>query len=146
MPTWISMLNWSGCPAPAPADIRDAISRRSPQLRRSGLHSVVFLPDAGDCTAVMIAACADERAAERLAASILPETEVRVESMLFDDGQPAPVPARRVVPPPRRGYRRRLLHAISRPVAVGGMLGEVETVDETDGAGEVDTVSEVDTG
>lgn len=112
MPTWIAMLNWTGCPQPHPADVRDAIRRRSPQLRRAGLHSIVFLPDEGDCAAVMIAACSDKRAAERLAASVLPGAEVEVDSMLFDDGQTAPVPARGVVPPPRRDYRRRLLHAI----------------------------------
>ncbi len=83
MGTYVAMLNWSG---PAPSDVRRAIRRHATQLRTRGLHSLAFLPDEGDCAAVMICAAHDDEAAVELAYSILPHEVLTVETMRFDDG------------------------------------------------------------
>ena len=86
MGTYVSMLSWSGEPQPRPADVRWAIKRRGEQLRTRGMHSVAFLPDEGDCAAVMIATTSDEEAVAELAYSILPNAILHIETMRFDDG------------------------------------------------------------
>jgi hypothetical protein len=108
------MLNWSGSPQPRIADIRSALELRSPFLRRRGVRSVAFLPDEGECAAVMVASCADEETAATLAAAIEPAADVRVESMLFEDdpGTPARL-QKESVPPLPRGAARSLLEAIA---------------------------------
>ena len=90
MPTYISMLNWSGSPQPSANAIRSSIAVRSPFLRMRGMHSVVFLPDEGECAAVMVATCRDEDTVSRLARSIEPAASVRIETMLFDDDPGVP--------------------------------------------------------
>ncbi len=85
MPTFVSMLNWSGDPQPEPRDVRGAIDSRATGLRACGLHSVVLLPDKGVCAAIMISNCDASEDAGALAATILPRAHVRVESILFDD-------------------------------------------------------------
>jgi hypothetical protein len=113
MPTYISMLNWSGSPQPSIASVRSLLTLRSPFLRMRGMHSVAFLPDEGDCAAVMVATCRDEEETAKLAASIAPAFDVRVESMLFDDdpGTPAWL-QQETAPPLPRGAVRSLLQAI----------------------------------
>lgn len=115
MPTYVSIINWRGCAQPSIADVRRAIAQRNADLRRHGMHSVAFLPGEGECTGIMVSTSADALACERLAASILPEADARVESMMFEDeaGVPGWISAREVVPPPRRDYRRALLNAIA---------------------------------
>jgi hypothetical protein len=110
------MLNWSGSPQPTIASMRGAVAMRSPWLRRRGVHSVAFLPDEGECAAVMVTTCADEVAAASLAAAIEPMAAVRVETMLFDDdpGTPAWL-QKESVPPMPRGARS-LLQAIAAEV------------------------------
>lgn len=114
MPTYVSIVNWSGCTQPRIADVRAAIERDEVTLRLRGMHSLAFLPDEGDCTGIMVATCPDTPEVEWLAASILPEADVRVESMIFEDepGVPAWI-TREVVPPPPRDFRRALLKAIT---------------------------------
>jgi hypothetical protein len=114
MPTYISMVNWSGSPQPTIARIRAAVDTRSPFLRMRGLHSVAFLPDEGECAAVMIATCRDAAGAEQIAAEIEPSARVRVDTMLFDDdpGTPAWLSQTRVPPLPREAARS-LLQAIA---------------------------------
>ena len=80
--TYVAMLNWSG---PAPSDVRRAIRKHAAQLRTRGLHSVAFLPDEGDCAAVMICAAQDDESVVELAYSILPHEVLTVETMRFDD-------------------------------------------------------------
>ncbi len=66
MPTFVSMITWSGDPQPQPADVLDELGTRSRVLRDAGLHSLVLLPDEGVCSAIMVATChmeADVRAA-----------------------------------------------------------------------------------
>jgi hypothetical protein len=94
--------------------MKAAIGERSPFLRMRGLHSVAFLPDEGACAAVMITTCRDAAAAERIAAEIDPSTQVRVDSMVFDDdpGTPAWLSQQRVPPLPREATRS-LLQAIA---------------------------------
>ena len=117
MPTYVSIVNWSGCTAPRIADVRRAIQQRDAELKRLGMHSLAFLPDEGACTGIMVATCHDAAAAERIAASILPEADTRVESMMFEDepGVPAWI-SREAVPPPRQDFRRALLKAITSDV------------------------------
>ena len=105
MPTYVSMLNWSGSRQPYEADIRRSLAARSGMLRRHGLHSLAFLPDEGDCAAVMVSTCDDVHDVMRLAASIHPAAIVRVESMQFDEdpGVPAWV-VRASVPPPAHDH------------------------------------------
>jgi hypothetical protein len=108
------MLNWSGTPQPSVHAIRTAIGIRSPFLRMRGMHSVVFLPDEGECAAVMIATCRDAEAVDQLAACIEPAARVRVETMLFDDDPGAPAWLQEVTAPPLpRGAARSLLQAIA---------------------------------
>ena len=105
MPTYVSMLNWSGSRQPYEADIRRSLETRAGMLRRHGLHSLAFLPDEGDCAAVMVSTCADLHDVMRLAAAIHPAAIVRVESMQFDEdpGVPARV-VRASVPPPAHDH------------------------------------------
>jgi hypothetical protein len=86
MGTYVSMLNWSGEPQPQPADVRVAVRRRREQLQTRGMHSLAFLPDEGECAAVMICSASDEDAVAELAYSILPHALLRIETMRFDDG------------------------------------------------------------
>lgn len=113
MPTYVSVLNWTGFPQPRTEDVRRAIASRPDVLRGAGMHSVVFLPDEGECAAIMVATCDGARDAAAIASSILPSADVKVETMLFDDdpGTPAWV-VREVAPPPLRDFRRALLEAI----------------------------------
>jgi hypothetical protein len=114
MPTYISMLTWTGDPQPRPADVRIAILRHDASLRACGLHSVALLPDEGACGAVMVATADDEAAAGRLAASILPRATIRIESMRFDDEPAGPDGTREVVcPPPPRDYLKAVLEAVA---------------------------------
>jgi hypothetical protein len=111
------MLNWSGTPQPSIANIRAAVEVRSPWLRRRGVHSVAFLPDEGECAAVMVTTCADQDVAAALAAAIEPLAKVRVESMLFDDDPGTPAWLQKdSVPPLPRGAARSLLEAIAAEV------------------------------
>ena len=114
MPTFISMVIWSGSPQPSIARIRAAVDERSPFLRMRGLHSVAFLPDEGECAAVMIATCRDAAGAEKIAAEIDPAAQVRVETMLFDDDPGTPAWLRHQSEPPLpRAAARSLLQAIA---------------------------------
>lgn len=103
MGTYVAMLNWSG---PAPSDVRRAIRKHATQLRTRGLHSVAFLPDEGDCAAVMICAAPDDEAVVELAYSILPHEVLSVETMRFDDnaGGESHGLGEVVSPPPPRDY------------------------------------------
>ena len=114
MRTYISMLAWSGTPQPLPSDVRIAVLRRGGRLREAGLRSVALLPGEGACAAVMVATTADESAADRLAASILPHATVRVETTRFDD-DPAELDGTRevVCPPPPRDHLRAALEAVA---------------------------------
>jgi len=117
MPTYISMVNWSGSPQPSIAQIRAAVDLHSPLLRTRGLHSVAFLPDEGECAAVMIATCRDAAGAEQMAAEIEPSARVRVETMLFDDDPGTRTPAwlrHEPGPPLPREAARSLLQAIAK--------------------------------
>lgn len=114
MPTYISMLNWTGTPQPHPFDLRNAVLRHDARLRAAGLHSVALLPDEGACAAVMVATVADESTAEDLAASILPHATIRIESMRFDDDPTEQDGTREVVcPPPPRDYLKAVLEAVA---------------------------------
>lgn len=114
MPTYISMLNWTGDPQPGPADVRIAVLRHDASLRACGLHSIALLPEEATCGAVMVATADDEAAAERLAASILPHATIRIESMRFDDDPAEPDGTREVVcPPPPRDYLKAVLKAVA---------------------------------
>jgi hypothetical protein len=86
MGTYVSMLTWSGDPQPRPSDVRSAVRRQGEQLRTRGMHSLAFLPDEGDCAAVMISSAFDDEAVADLAYSILPTAILRIETMRFDDG------------------------------------------------------------
>jgi hypothetical protein len=113
MPTYISMLNWTGQPQPRPADICTAILAHGARLRDRGLHSVALLPEEGACAAVMVATAESESDAARLAESILPHAAIRIESMRFDDGDPDPGGMREgACPPPPRAYLRAVLEAV----------------------------------
>ena len=101
MATYVSMLNWSGEPQPEPDDVRAAVGAQSYELRARGLHSLVFLPDKGVCAAIMIVSCDDDGEVSAIARDLLPEAEVRVDSMRFDDEPAMPAwIAREVVRPP----------------------------------------------
>ena len=114
MPTYISVLNWTGDPQPRPADLRIAVLRYDASLRARGLHSIALLPEEGACGAVMVATAAGEAAAGRLAASILPHATIRIESMRFDDDPAEPDGTREVVcPPPPRDYLKAVLEAVA---------------------------------
>jgi hypothetical protein len=115
MPTFVSMLNWTGTPAPTPDNVGEAITGRTYELRDAGMHSVVFLPDQGDCAAIMIATCTDEDALGRMAASILPSAHIHIESMVFDGDSkmPAWIDREEALPPPG-GYLGALYEAVAR--------------------------------
>jgi hypothetical protein len=108
------MVNWSGSPQPSIADMRRSIDERSPFLRLRGLHSVAFLPDEGECAAVMITTCRDADGARRIAQEIEPASQVRVETMLFDDDPGTPAWLRHECEPPLpRAATRSLMQAIA---------------------------------
>ena len=108
------MVNWSGSPQPSIARIRAAVDERSPFLRMRGLHSVAFLPDEGECAAVMISTCRDAAGAQRIAAEIDPASDVRVETMLFDDDPGTPAWLHHECEPPLpRAATRSLMQAIA---------------------------------
>ncbi len=114
MPTYISMLNWTGTPQPRPSDLRIAVLRHDARLRRGGIHSIALLPDEGACAAVMVTTADDEAAAARVAASILPQATIGIESMRFDDDPAESDGTREVVcPPPPRDYLQAVLKAIA---------------------------------
>lgn len=105
MSTFVSMLTWTGTPQPRPADVRGILRRRGEQLRIRGLHSLAFLPDEGDCAAVMVSGASDEDAVADLAYSILPQAILRIETMRFDDGPSDEHGMGEVVsPPPPRDH------------------------------------------
>jgi hypothetical protein len=112
MPTFVSMLNWSGDPQPQPADVHDAIAARALGLREAGLHSVVFLPDEGACAAIMVATCETDRDVERLAAAILPGSVVDMEAMRFDEPTMPVWLEREEAPPPPAGYLSAVFEAV----------------------------------
>lgn len=113
MPTYISMLNWTGTPQPLPAELRASVRRHDERLRASGLHSVALLPDEGACAAVMVATVADKDAAATLAGSILPHATTRIESMRFDEDPKEQDGTREVVcPPPPPDYLNAVLEAV----------------------------------
>jgi len=113
MPTFVSMITWTGDPQPRPGDVLDQLGTRSRTLREAGLHSLVFLPDEGACAAIMVAACEMEPDVERLAAAILRGATVHVEAMKFEDGPAATVRhGRQDVPPPASSYLSAVLEAV----------------------------------
>jgi hypothetical protein len=113
MPTYVSMVTWTGDPQPEPADVRDAIADRGPALADAGLRSVVFLPDEEVCCAVMVSTCDRKMDAERLASEILSEATVRVDSTRFDDIPPAPGQfVAEDAPPSPTGYLGAVLEAV----------------------------------
>lgn len=114
MPTYVSMLSWTGSPQPQPADVHAALQREGPCLAAAGLHSVAFLREEGACAAVAIATVADERALQRLAASILPDADLLVESMRFDDDASEAAWVRdETAPPHHHGYLAAVLDAVA---------------------------------
>jgi hypothetical protein len=117
MPTYISMLKWTGARQPHSSEVRAQLELRSPFLRRRGMHSVAFLPDEDACAAVMVSTCADEDGPRDLANMIVPGATALVESMPFDDDGRSHVHVpRRSVPPPSRDYAGKLLEAIAAGV------------------------------
>lgn len=86
MSTYVSMLIWTGDLQPRPADVRTAVRRSRDRLHGRGLRSLAFLPDEGECAAVMVSCASDEESVAEMAYSILPRTTLRIDSMLFDDG------------------------------------------------------------
>jgi len=100
VPTYISMINWTGDPPPQPADVRDAIEPQSCDLRARGMHSIVFLPDKGACAAVMIFSCNSDGDVAAIVDTILPDADVRVETMRFDGDPALPTWIARAVAPP----------------------------------------------
>ena len=110
METYVSMLNWTGHPQPSATDVRSAILRHDVPLRRRGLHSIIILPDHGECGAVMIAAVCCVCEIESLASSILPGVPLAIESMRFDDD--AVAPARATFVPTERAYLDSVLEAV----------------------------------
>jgi hypothetical protein len=65
--------------------VRLVIRRRDRQFRTRGLHSVAFLPEEGECAAIMVCTCPDEDAVHELAYSILPQAILRIDTMRFDE-------------------------------------------------------------
>jgi hypothetical protein len=113
MPTYISMLNWSGSPQPLPSDLRASVVCQEARLRANGLHSLALLPDEGACAAVMVSSVAGEYAAEELARLILPQATIRIESMRFDEHPKEQDGTREAVcPPPPRDYLNAVLEAV----------------------------------
>ena len=101
MPTYASLVSWSGHPQPTQEDVPRAVAGALPFFRSRGLHSLAFMPDEGECAAIMVSRCDDEPAAAALGALILPAAEARVESMRFDDEPELPAWIARDVQPPR---------------------------------------------
>ena len=113
MPTYISMLKWSGAPPPDAAGVRASLELRSPLLRSRGMHSVVFLPDEGECAAVMVSTCANEDGPRDLAHLVCPGTTVVVDTTLFeDDGRTHVHVSRKAVPPRPETFTGKVLQAI----------------------------------
>src|SRR5512142_1561085 len=113
MPTYVSMVRWTGNPQPQPLDVRDAIAEREPARADAGLRSVVFLPDEGACCAIMVSACDREQDVERLASDILRKATVRIDSTRFDDIPPELEQfGSEEAPPPPTGYLGAVLEAI----------------------------------
>jgi len=114
MPTYISMLNWTGTPQPQLTDVRTAVLREDARLYAGGVHSVALLEDESACAAVVVATALNKDAAERLAASILPNATVRIESIRFDEDPKEQEGIREVVcPPPSRDYLKAVLEAVA---------------------------------
>ena len=110
---FVSMVKWTGDPQPHPADVRAAIAAREQTLAAAGLHSVVFLPDEGTCSAIMIATCDLEPDVAGVAAAILRDATVQIDSMKFDDVPPAQVQiGLEDAPPPPPGYLDAVLEAV----------------------------------
>jgi hypothetical protein len=84
------MLNWCTGAQPRPRALQREADVRAPELRAAGMHSLVFLPDEGECAAIMIATGEDASAVERIARAISPRVYVRIESMRFDDDPAMP--------------------------------------------------------
>jgi len=101
MPVYVSIVNWSGRPQPTRGDVARAVAGALPLFRARGLNSLAFMPDEGECSAIMVSRCDDEPAAAALAALMLPAAEARVESMRFDDEPKPPAWIARDVQPPR---------------------------------------------
>jgi len=113
MPTYVSMIKWTGDPQPEPADVRDAVAERETALAEAGLRSVVLLPDEGACAAIMVSTCDHEPDVKRLASAILREATVRIDSTRFDDIPPEPKQfGAEGAPPPPAGYLGTVLEAI----------------------------------
>lgn len=113
MPTYVSMVRWTGDPQPEPVDVRDAIAEREPALADAGLRSIVFLPDEGACCAVMVSTCEREQNVVQLASAILREATVRIDSTRFDDIPPELEQFdTEGAPPPPPGYLGCVLEAI----------------------------------
>lgn len=101
MPTYVSIVHWSGRPQPAREDVARAVAGALPFFRARGLHSLAFMPDEGECSVIMVSRCDDEPAAAALAALLLPAAEARIESMRFDNEPDTPAWIARDVQLPR---------------------------------------------
>ena len=122
MPTYVSILNWSGTPQPTPAGVQRAIEQRAHDLRRKGLHSVVLLPDEGECAAILVTTAREEAAVSSVARSIFPAAAVHCETVLFDAGddtvadrvaEARAVCERETLPPSPAGHRHAMLGALA---------------------------------
>ena len=69
LPTYVSIVNWSGARQPRIDEVRRAIALHDAELRRIGMHSLAFLPDEGACTGIMVSTCACVHEAEQIAAA-----------------------------------------------------------------------------
>ena len=107
MATFVSILSWRPTRGGSLDAVRRIIERRRRDLRRRGLHSVALLPgEDGECAAVIVASCDGEAALHTLTASLVPDADVRAETLRFDDPLRAPRPA------PPIDYRVALLRAL----------------------------------
>lgn len=111
MATYVSILNWSGEPQPTAHDVRAAVAAQREWFRSRGLHSLVFLPDEGECAAIMVSNCARRNDPEALAQDILPAASLLCETMRFDDPPAASAALQRPRPP--QDFSRALLRAIA---------------------------------
>ena len=84
MGTYVSMLIWTVEPQPRPGDVRAAIRRHRRHLHARGLHSLAFLPDEGECAAVMVSAAPDEESVAEMAYSILPFSAIIIKKLKDD--------------------------------------------------------------
>jgi hypothetical protein len=113
MRTFVSMVRWTGDPQPQPADVRAAIAAREQTLAAAGLHSVVFLPDEGACSAIMIATCDLEPDVARLAEAIVRDAGIQVDCLELGGLPSAPVAhGMEDAPPPPPGYLDAVLQAV----------------------------------